>query len=57
MCVSTDGNSTPPGCIENCANDPLSQLMTIKVETGKVYFLRFIQSNWYVFIFVFDVFF
>ena len=36
-----------PGCLEGCASAPLSQLMTLKVETGKVYLLRFIGSTRY----------
>ena len=38
-------NVTAPGCLDGCASDPLNQLMNIKVETGKVYLLRFICAT------------
>lgn len=44
QCSLGNSSETVPGCIDNCADDPLSQLMTIKVESGKVYLLRFIQA-------------
>jgi len=43
-----NSEASVPGCIDGCASDPLSQLMTIKVEIGKVYLLRFICSTRYV---------
>lgn len=46
--LANNSDASVSGCIDGCASDPLSQLMTIKVETGKVYLLRFISSTRYV---------